>query len=133
MGITAPELLEEAHDLVDDLGVARLDALDHAGLEVVLHDLARDRLDGGLDGRELREDVAAVAVLLDHGLYAVELPDRAVDAARDIGLELGRARRVLAASAVAAGFLSVFGHGSLLFAEQVTYPMGVLAIAECIP
>ena len=71
------EAAEEVHDLVDRLDVARLDALDHAGAQVVLHDLARYGCHRLLDGGKLDEDVAAVAVLLDHRRHASQLADGA--------------------------------------------------------
>ena len=47
------KLLEEVHDLVDDLYVALLYLLDHASLEMLLEQQARDCLDGAFGGGEL--------------------------------------------------------------------------------
>ena len=48
------KLLDELHRLVDDGGVARLDLLDDAGLQVVLQKDGGNGVHGGLRGGELR-------------------------------------------------------------------------------
>ena len=74
------KLLEEIHDLVNNLLVTGLNALGNAGLEMVAHDDARDGRNSLFHSCELRENVSAVAVLLNHRLDAVELANSSVDA-----------------------------------------------------
>src|SRR6266542_6603382 len=57
-------------------------------LEVIAHELAPDASQGLVDGGDLREDVGAVAALLDHALDPADLP---LDAAQ--ALEVLRLRR----------------------------------------
>ena len=47
---------------------------EHAGVGVAVEQAERDLVEGGLDRRDLSEDVDAVAVLLDHLLDAADLP-----------------------------------------------------------
>ncbi len=56
---------------------------------VVLEHLRRDLLERGLDGGDLRQDVDAVAILLDHPLDAAHLALDPVQALRQRILVLG--------------------------------------------
>src|SRR5512133_2658196 len=69
-----------------DLGVAaaRLDLLADAAADVAVEQPQRHLVEGGLDGRDLGDDVDAVLVLVDHAGHAADL---ALDAAQ-AGLEL---------------------------------------------
>src|SRR4029453_1589935 len=57
-----------------DLGVARRERVGDAVPDVVLEQLDRDALQSGRDGGDLREDVDAGALVLDHPLDAANLP-----------------------------------------------------------
>ena len=59
---------------------------DDAVVHVVFEQVDRDRIECGLDGRDLREDVDAVVTLRDHALQAADL---ALDAAQAREMILG--------------------------------------------
>ena len=56
-----------------DFGVARLERARDAVVHVLVEDLERDALESGRGGRDLREDVDAVALVLDHPLDSAHL------------------------------------------------------------
>ena len=99
LGHSLPSLLREAaherHHFVDHLVVAGAHLFHHAGAHMLgqhhLGDAPHRRLGGG----QLGEHVPAVAVVLDHGLHAVQLPDGPVQPLLHIRLQLGAARCVL--------------------------------------
>src|SRR6185312_7776932 len=62
-----------------DLGVPRLERSRDAVVHMVVEDLERDALERRRGGRDLREDVDAVALVLDHPLDAAHLPFDAVE------------------------------------------------------
>jgi hypothetical protein len=85
------EALHGGHQLVELLGpaVAFGDSAGHAIADVGVEHVDGDLLEGGLDGRHLREDVDAVGVLVDHSLEAADLsldPAEAVVGGSGIGL-----------------------------------------------
>src|SRR5438093_8677139 len=53
--------------------VARADRVRNAVVDVRIEDLEREAVERGADGGDLREDVDAVAVVLDHPLDAAHL------------------------------------------------------------
>src|SRR5207247_3687711 len=62
--------------------VARADRVRNAMVDVLIEDLEREAVERGADGGDLREDVDAVAVVLDHPLDAAHLsldPVQALD------------------------------------------------------
>ena len=81
-GVTALPRLCEPLNRLEELGrllvrlrrVARGERAGDAVLHVILEHLDPDRLEGGVDGSELGENVDAVAVVLDHLGDASHLP-----------------------------------------------------------
>ena len=63
--------------------VTRGDRVAHAVGDVILEQLRADLLERGLDGRDLGQDVDAVAILVDHPLDAAHLPFDPVQALDD--------------------------------------------------
>src|SRR5262245_23107641 len=69
--------------------VARGERTRDAVIDVVVEDLEGQALERGVDGGDLREDVDAVAILLEHPLDAAHLPLDAMEPA-DESILVGR-------------------------------------------
>ena len=82
-----------------------------------------DTLRMALGGGQLREHVAAVAVVVEHALHAVQLADGAVETPLQVGLELRAARRLLVVAACR-GFCLGCARGAVALC-------GVRALALC--
>ena len=74
------ELVDGFIQVFDGLFVVVLHRMDDAVADVVLEDEAADAFDGGVDGGELDEDVAAVAAVFDHLADGFEVADEACHA-----------------------------------------------------
>src|SRR6266511_651567 len=81
--------------------IARGQRARHAVPHVVVEDLERQRLEGGIHRGDLRDDVDAVAVVLDHPLDAADLPFDSVETLDERVLVLGVAVFVRLRHAVA--------------------------------
>ena len=76
----AHEAGDGGHQLLGALLLDLRGAADHAVAGVVVHEAERDLVERGLDRGDLRQDVDAVAVLLDHLLDAADLALDALEA-----------------------------------------------------
>jgi hypothetical protein len=87
---SAQEAPERCHELLRAFFAEALGlGAEHAVPRMAVEEAERDLLEGALDGADLRDDVDAVAVFLDHALHAADL---ALDAAEPGDeLLLGRA------------------------------------------
>ena len=100
--------MNQVHRLVDDLVMARANLLHHAGLHVVAQNHLAHTMHGTLRSGKLREDVAAIAVVVKHRLHAVELADGTVEPALQVGLKLLAARRCFVLGAATLLVLRLF-------------------------
>jgi len=75
---TAHQARDGRHELLRPLGLVVVGGAEDAVLRVIVEEPERDLVERGLHGRDLRQDVDAVAVVLDHALDAADL---ALDAA----------------------------------------------------
>src|SRR5204863_6253969 len=75
-----------AHELVGALALLRLRGTDDAVVRVIVQQPERDLVQRRLDGRDLGEDVDAIAVLLDHALDAADLALDAAQAGQELVL-----------------------------------------------
>ena len=78
------------HELVDCLTqriecllVVMLDSVDDAVLDMILQDDLADVVDGGADGGDLDENLAAITAALDHPAHGFQMPDGAGQAVQD--------------------------------------------------
>lgn len=92
------ETLDELHGLVDHLGVALAHALGYTGFQVVAQQHLGNGMHGAFRRRKLREHIAAIAVVIDHALHAIELADGAIQAFLQLSLKLFASLRCLVAA-----------------------------------
>ena len=100
--------MNQAHRLVDDLVMPRANLLYYACLHVVAQNHLAHAMHGTLRSGKLREDVAAIAVVVNHRLHAVELADGTVEPALQVSLKLLAARRGLVLGAATCLVLRLF-------------------------
>ena len=100
--------LNQVHRLVDDLVMPGANLLHHACLHVVAQNHLAHAMHGTLRSGKLREDVAAIAVVVNHRLHAVELADGTVEPALQVSLKLLAARRGLVLGAATCLVLRLF-------------------------
>lgn len=67
------DLLQRRNELIDYLIMTSADVIDDARLDVLCEQFLVERIERRLDGADLREDVDAVAVILDHLADAADL------------------------------------------------------------
>ena len=94
------QLSEHLRQLVDHLTVPLAQAVGHAGAQVFAEQFPAEAVQGGIDGRNLDENIRAVHVLLQHFPQA---PHLAFDAAEPV---VQLFKLVLAARS---GFLTIAG------------------------
>ena len=100
--------MNQVHRLVDDLVMPRANLLYYACLHVVAQNHLAHAMHGTLRSGKLREDVAAIAVVVNHRLHAVELADGTVEPALQVSLKLLAARRGLVLGAATCLVLRLF-------------------------
>ena len=115
---------------------------------MVLQKLARDAAHGALGRGQLHEHVAAVAVVVEHGLHPAQLPYHPVEALLQVGLQLlvagrflvtARARRPVARAAlrrpraVVGRDRAVVGRGRLFIRQRAVARHGSSSLLASYP
>src|SRR5687767_2994345 len=95
LSATAHQPADRAHQLVGELlGCSFTTTLDDAVASVLVEQPQRDLVERGLDGADLRDDVDAVTILLDHLLDPAHLSLDAAEAVEELVLRGGVPARI---------------------------------------